>query len=94
MKTLTESGTKKGGAYTYALRLGRDSSKKAGDAYEVLESLSKKYGAELQATEKEIFFESGGTRVGIHNSTRAEDHTPTLHIKNGGKNYKIRVSNE
>src|SRR5690606_26232768 len=62
-----------------------------GNADEMFKGLAQQYGAKVQTVGRETFFTSGNIRVGIHNSAKGGG-TPTIHIKNAGQLYKIRVT--
>ncbi|MGP1501428.1 MAG: RHS repeat-associated core domain-containing protein [Bergeyella cardium] len=62
-----------------------------GDANNIFKSMAKSYGAKIQNKGKETFFQTGNLRVGLHNSAKAQG-LPTIHINDGGKIYKIRVT--
>ena len=61
-----------------------------GDANKILKDLSKNYKTPLKKKGNELYFESGNTRVGIHESTKGGG--TTIHINHNGKTYKIRVA--
>ena len=61
-----------------------------GDANKILKDLSKNYKTPLKKKGNELYFESGNTRVGIHESTNGGG--TTIHINHNGKSYKIRVA--
>ncbi|WP_024772342.1 hypothetical protein [Aquimarina macrocephali] len=61
-----------------------------GNANDIFKGLSQQYGAKIQINGAEMFFKSGDIRIGLHNAAKGGG-VPTLHIKNAGQLFKIRV---